>query len=216
MINEVWKDVKGFEEYLMVSNLGRVLRKERIVKTSTGERKLPESMASQSADKNGYLLTSLSYNGKRKTFKVHRLVAIAFCDGYSELRNEVNHKDGNKSNNVYSNLEWSTRLENVHHAIEEGLITHKELKIYNFKCKNCGNDFSSPEKDRIYCTEECVKEGRRIVERPSKEELLNLIVNHPFTTISKMYNVSDNAIRKWCKSYGLPYKKKDIKKIKTG
>ena len=51
---------------------------------------------------------------------------------------------------------------------------------------------------------------QRKVKRPSKEELLFLIKNKTFTQIGKDYGVSDNAIRKWCKSYGLPYKKKDI------
>lgn len=51
----------------------------------------------------------------RKT-KVHRLVAIAFCDGRSEERNEVNHIDYNRTNNYYKNLEWVTHRENVQHS----------------------------------------------------------------------------------------------------
>ena len=54
---------------------------------------------------------------------------------------------------------------------------------------------------------------RKVNNRPSKEELLELIKRMPFVKIGKMYNVSDNAIRKWCKSYNLPYKRKDIKKM---
>ena len=46
---------------------------------------------------------------------------------------------------------------------------------------------------------------------PSKEELLNLIQNYPFTIIAKKYNVTDNAVRRWCKIYNLPYRKKDLK-----
>ena len=49
---------------------------------------------------------------------------------------------------------------------------------------------------------------------PSKEELENLIYKIPFTRIGEMYGVSDNAIRKWCKKYDLPYKRDDIKKEK--
>ena len=47
--------------------------------------------------------------------------------------------------------------------------------------------------------------------KPAKEELEELINSYSFTDIGNMYGVSDNAIRKWCKSYGLPYRKKDIK-----
>lgn len=54
---------------------------------------------------------------------------------------------------------------------------------------------------------------RKVKDRPSKEELLELIKTKSFLEIGRMYGVSDNAIRKWCKSYNLPYKRKDIKKI---
>lgn len=50
-------------------------------------------------------------------------------------------------------------------------------------------------------------------EKPTKEELFNLIKTKSFTDIGKMYDVSDNAIRKWCKKFGLPYRKKDIKML---
>ena len=50
--------------------------------------------------------------------------------------------------------------------------------------------------------------------KPSKTELKEQTMKHPFTKIAKAYGVSDNAVRKWCKSYNLPYKKKDIKKEK--
>lgn len=53
--------------------------------------------------------------------------------------------------------------------------------------------------------------NQRKVERPSKEVLFTLIKNLPFTKISKKYEVSDKTITKWCKYYGLPYRKKDIK-----
>ena len=54
---------------------------------------------------------------------------------------------------------------------------------------------------------------KRKVDRPSREELKNLIRNKPFTQIGQFYSVSDNAIRKWCKAYNLPHKREDIKNI---
>ena len=54
---------------------------------------------------------------------------------------------------------------------------------------------------------------RRVVERPAREELKDLIRNKPFTEIGKKFGVSDNAIKKWCDAYNLPRKKKDIKLI---
>ena len=52
----------------------------------------------------------------------------------------------------------------------------------------------------------------RKIERPSRSDLKDLIRNLPFTTIAKQYNVTDNAIRKWCKVYNLPNKTREIKK----
>ena len=68
----------------------------------------------------GYLTISLSSNGHRKNFYIHRLVAMKFIDN-PNLLPEVNHKDGNKKNNSVSNLEWVSRKESVHHAIKTGL-----------------------------------------------------------------------------------------------
>lgn len=65
---------------------------------------------------NGYL--SVDLFGKNQ--QIHRLVATTFCDKRPEA-NEVNHKDGNKTNNCADNLEWVTRQENQDHAMRTGL-----------------------------------------------------------------------------------------------
>ena len=61
-----------------------------------------------------------------------------------------------------------------------------------------------------YCTKS-LGLVNRTVERPTREELKNLIRTVPFITIGKQFGVSDNAIRKWCKIENLPYTKKEIK-----
>lgn len=78
------------------------------------------------------------------------------------------------------------------------------------KCSICGKKVNSNQND--YCSHECYNIANRRAIRPSKEELEKLIHTYPFTQIGKMYGLSDNAIRKWCKSYNLPYKKKDLNK----
>lgn len=70
--------------------------------------------------KAGYKQIQAAHNGKRKTFMVHRLVAMAFVERKG-IELEVNHLDGDKANNAYTNLEWCTRKENLHHAIRTGL-----------------------------------------------------------------------------------------------
>jgi len=57
--------------------------------------------------------------------------------------------------------------------------------------------------------------NRKVQDRPSRIKLIELILNHPFTKIGELYDVSDNAVRKWCKSENLPSKSKDIKAQRT-
>lgn len=75
-------------------------------------------------------------------------------------------------------------------------------------CPICGRYKDCRAKFCIKCS--LIK--RRKVDRPCKEELIKLIINNTFVKIGKMYGVSGNTIRKWCKFYDLPYKQEDIKK----
>lgn len=74
-------------------------------------------------------------------------------------------------------------------------------------CKNCGVEISHRS---TLCTA-CANLQKRCVSRPTREELKDLIRSKPFTTIGRLYKVSDNAIKKWCDSYNLPRTKKEIK-----
>lgn len=105
---EIWKDIKHYEGYYQISNLGRV----KNTKTN---------YILMLSDKNslGYKRVTL-YNPVRKRFFVHRLVAYHFCDGYRDGL-VVNHIDGNKENNCAENLEWVTRSENDLHAFNMNL-----------------------------------------------------------------------------------------------
>lgn len=69
---------------------------------------------------NGYLTYTFCQNGIKKTFRIHRLVALYFIDNPNNLP-YVNHKDGNKTNNSVENLEWCTAQENDHHVRRTGL-----------------------------------------------------------------------------------------------
>lgn len=59
---------------------------------------------------------------------------------------------------------------------------------------------------------ECYKENMKVVQRPSREELKEMIRNIPFVTIGKRYGVTDNTVRKWCRAENLPSRVGDIKK----
>ena len=77
-------------------------------------------------------------------------------------------------------------------------------------CPVCKKEFFNTDSSVKYCSHECYNIYQRKVERPTKDELEKLIALYSFARIGKDFNVSDNAVRKWCKMYDLPYKKKDI------
>ena len=95
------------------------------------------------------------------------------------------------------------------HKFEENHINAKPISSIKL-CKKCGRPLST--KDAEYC-QTCIHEFQRKCEWPSRDELKKLIRSIPFLQIGKKYNVSDNAVRKWCLNYGLPSKKMEIKAI---
>ena len=103
---EKWTEVLSNSNY-DVSNTGKVKRSGSDKDCSV-------------RDKKGYLAVDLYRDGRRKTERVHRLVAEAFVPN-PDNKPEVNHIDGNRYNNNASNLEWVTHKENVHHAWDNGL-----------------------------------------------------------------------------------------------
>lgn len=86
----------------------------------------------QSENTYGYPVVGLCKDSKIVTRPVHRLVAQAFIPNPEE-KPEVNHKDGNKKNNLCTNLEWNTSEENRRHALETGLFNSKGSKNPNSK-----------------------------------------------------------------------------------
>ncbi len=104
MENIIWAKV-GFGDY-EVSNNGLVRNGEGFILSH--------------AFSEGYPIVKLSLRCKRKTIRIHRLVAIAFVENPNNYLT-VNHKDGNKLNNNSENLEWCTQKQNIQHAIRTGL-----------------------------------------------------------------------------------------------
>lgn len=123
--NEVWKPVKEINGKYHVSNCGRIRSHIKFIRDERGVIKgysISKNGKIRKGSKfNGYLAIDSSINGKRKILYVHRLVAKYFIENPAD-RNEVNHKDGNKLNNYYENLEWCTHGENMKHASNKRLI----------------------------------------------------------------------------------------------
>ena len=116
-MREVFEDLKGYEDSYQISDFGRIFTKRRLVGNQIyyGRELIPK------ITKDGYLKVTLCKNGKSKKFYLHRLVALQFIDNNTNLP-QVNHKDGNKLNNIVTNLEWCTKIENQNHAVRTGLM----------------------------------------------------------------------------------------------
>ena len=141
---EIWKDVENYEGFYQVSNLGRVRSLERDVYCQNGiVHHLKEKVLVQNLDKQGYAYVSLCLNGKMKTIKTHRLVALAFIPN-PENKPQVNHKDEVKTNNVVDNLEWCSAQENVNYG------TGIARAVQNRKSQKLGNH---PNAKPVFCVE---------------------------------------------------------------
>lgn len=128
---KMWKDVNGYEGVYEVSNQGDVRSVDRVIKCSNGKILNVKGKNMTQRESRGYKRVGLSKGHKEKVYSVHRLVAKAFI--LNEFNKKtVNHIDGNRSNNMCSNLEWSTLSENIKHSFESlGKKTH------NRKLKHC-------------------------------------------------------------------------------
>lgn len=113
---EIFKDIKGYEGIYRVSNLGRVYSVKRGIIVSLIKKK------------SGYYTVNLYKNGEMRTFLIHRLVACNFIENPNNLP-QINHKDGDKSNNKVENLEWVSGAENMRHAYENNVGGFKEKAL---------------------------------------------------------------------------------------
>lgn len=121
-MEEIWKDVPGYEGWYQVSNLGRIKSLSRYVDVREGVKiHINERVKPHYINKKGYCQIGLCKDGIRKGFLVHRLVADAFIPNPQNKRT-VNHINCDKSDNRIENLEWATYSENIRHAFLNNLI----------------------------------------------------------------------------------------------
>jgi len=120
-VSEVWKPIKGYERLYSVSNFGEVKSHDRKVWNGNGFYTKKGRILKKSLTTTGYWKVELYKDTKRRSMRVHRLVAKEFLPRVKG-KNLINHKDGNPLNNHVKNLEWCTQSENIRHAYETGLI----------------------------------------------------------------------------------------------
>lgn len=96
-------------------------------------------------------------------------------------------------------------------VVTDDSANKKSINIYG-NCKRCGKELHSKTKYNL-CSSCCNIARAKVKNKPTEIELKQMLKTYSIRSISKKYNVSDNTIRKWCKNYNLPYKRKDIKKL---
>ena len=153
-MKEEWRDIKGYEGKYQISNLGRV-------KSLNYKHTKKEKILSNVPDTEGYLLVSLYKSGKKKPFRIHKLVAIHFIPNPNNLP-EINHKDEDKTNNGVSNLEWCSIEYNLNYGTRNKRISEK-LKGREFteehkkKISEKMKDSKNPKARKV----QCITTGRK-------------------------------------------------------
>lgn len=114
MEKKILKEYKYYERIYLVDQFGNVYNKDK-------------EKLKQHFNQDGYPQITLSrggdYKPKAGRVKVHRMVAELFVTkNESDVKLEVNHKDFNRANNYYKNLEWVTHKENIHYSLKAGRI----------------------------------------------------------------------------------------------
>ena len=114
-VHEQWRDIPGYEGLYQVSDQGRVRSLDHYARSGFGSVRLaPGKVLKPGITVNGYAQVALSNDGQREYPFVHRLVAQAFHPN-PKNKEQVNHKNGIKTDNRVDNLEWCSMSENLYH-----------------------------------------------------------------------------------------------------
>lgn len=193
-----FKKINGYDGY-EVSNTGvvRSINRYKIKKGCNFPTKYKGKELSYKNIRGYYNVSIINNEGRRLTKQVHRLVMMSFANISNSNELQVNHIDGNKSNNNLDNLEWVTPKQNIHHAIENGLMKIKEqsgsknamaklkekdvLKILNLSKSNSRKDIA-----KIY--------------NVSRQTIDNIINKKGWASVKEMYLKGQSTIETTCRA----------------
>lgn len=147
-MEEVWKDINGYEGLYQVSNCGRIRSLDRYDSMGRFRKGI---IKADTHNGYGYRNVMLSKDGRSETLYVHRLVALAFIPNDNNLP-QVNHKDENKENNHVDNLEWCTNEYNSNYGNHNEKLSkaHTGKKLSEEHKKSIGKSTKERWKDTDY------------------------------------------------------------------
>lgn len=134
-MEEVWKDIPGFEGYYQASTHGRIKSLGTITKYKPTVKILKPFITPQ-----GYARLHIGKKHDRRTWGVHRLIATTFIPN-PHNKPQVNHIDGDPSNNRVENLEWCTPHENIQHSYDK--LGKKPHNCHKVRCLETGEVYES-------------------------------------------------------------------------
>ena len=130
-MEEIWKDVVGYEGLYQVSNFGNVKSVDRVIMRSSTPQPIKGRIVHQGIQNTGYKIVTLWNKKERKVFLVHRLVADAFIPKTDLFRNNVDHINGIRVDNRVENLRWCTQKENTNFPIARSKYLKANQKRIN-------------------------------------------------------------------------------------
>jgi len=184
------KDIPGYEGLYAVTRDGRIWSYAKPYSSKTGMFMKPQLFINRKNRTTPHVqhTVGLSKNGKRKSYLIHRLVAKTYIPN-PENKPDINHKDTNPLNNLVSNLEWCTKLENIQHAIKNGMIdyyTEKQKKIRSENGKTTGA-INGMKSRRMFSMDEaeCIRKTHAATKKS-------------YRSIARVYNCSVNTVMNIC------------------
>ena len=197
---EQWRNIKEYEGFYQVSNIGRVRSVDRFVDTNikyVTKRLHSGKVLKPSYNSLGYAVVNLSKNGKGKHYLVHRLVGMAFQDICGEWFEGavINHKDETPSNNIANNLEWCTQKYNMNYNdVIKRKVAPKLMKTEEEKKKNRSEYIEKTKKHRKEVLHKWYLKNRKLKGTTNKKAVLQYTLDMEFVREWESATLAYNTI----------------------
>ena len=159
-----------------------------------------------------YKKSPTTYYFQTQTYKILQRFLTDYCELYGKC--DLLERKYENAITILEMLYFKSHISPSLYQYKNRKIGQKELKeLPVIICPICGIEFHPLYTNQKYCSQKCSHIEQQRTNRPDRETFKNEIRSTSFLQLSKKYSVSDKAISKWCKSYGLPYRMRVIKKM---